>query len=713
MQKLTFTIKGMHCASCTVRNEDAMKALPGVTQASVNLATHKALVEYDESKVKDEQIFDAVRKEGYEVIKNDAGGHGDMNGHDHSKMDKDETKESGKKALFAILLTIPVVAIGMFGVSFTYSPIVAAVLTAIVIFGTGFQFHKGMLGQLKHLRANMDTLVSIGTIAAFAFSLYGMQAGMTESYFETGAVITALILLGKYFEAKSRGQASEAIMKLMQLGAKEARVMRNGVEHMVPIEEVQIGDVLLIKPGEKIPVDAIVESGSSSVDEAMLTGESMPEGKKVGDQVFGATINISGALTVKANKIGKDTVLAQIVRLVEEAQTKKAPTQKLADQISSVFVPIVLVLAVVTALGWYFVSGDITTGIINAVAVLVIACPCALGLATPTAIMVGTGIGAKGGILIKSGEALEKGKGITTMVFDKTGTLTIGKPQVTDIIAFGRSEDDVLQSAASLEKLSEHPLATAIINKAKERNLALGAPSDFANTSGKGVSGNMNGKKYFVGSTAEINSDKIEKLENEAKTVIAITEDGVLIGLIAEADTLRPESIEAVSLLKKKGIESVMITGDNQKTAEAIARLAGIEKVYAKVLPGGKQDIVKELQAQGKKVAFVGDGINDAPALVQANLGIAVGTGTDIAIEAGDIVLMKGNPIKAIEAVALASLTFKTIKQNMFWAFGYNVVAIPLAAFGLLNPMIAALAMAFSSVSVIGNSLRIKRAKLL
>lgn len=708
MQKLTFTIKGMHCASCTVRNEDAMKALRGVTEASVNLATHKALVQYDESKVKDEQIFDAVRKEGYEVIKDDT------SEHDHSKMGKDEAKESGNKALFAIVLSVPVVAIGMFGLVFPYSPMVAAVLAAVVIFVAGFQFHKGMLGQLKHFRANMDTLVSLGTISAFAFSAYGMWAGMEEtSYFETGAVITALILLGKYFEAKSRGQASEAIMKLMQLGAKEARVMKNGIEQMIPIDQVVLGDILLIKPGEKIPVDAIVETGTSSVDEAMLTGESMPEGKKVGDQVFGATINISGALTVKANKIGKDTVLAQIVKLVEEAQTKKAPTQKLADQISGVFVPVVLVLALATVLGWYLAAGSITVGIINAVAVLVIACPCALGLATPTAIMVGTGIGAKNGILIKNGEALEKGKGITTMVFDKTGTLTVGKPQVTDIVTFGQSEDEVLQKVASLEKLSEHPLATAIVRKAHDRNLALRAPSDFESTSGKGVSGIVNGKKYFVGNTTGFNKPEIEKLESEAKTVIAVVEDGVLIGLIAEADTLRPESVEAVALLKKRGIESVMITGDNQKTAEAIAKLAGIEKVYAKVLPGGKQDIVKELQAQGKKVAFVGDGINDAPALVQANLGIAVGTGTDIAIEAGDIVLMKGNPIKAIEAISLAALTFKTIKQNMFWAFGYNVVAIPLAAFGLLNPMIAALAMAFSSVSVIGNSLRIKQAKLL
>jgi len=707
MQKLTFTIKGMHCAYCTVRNEDAMKALPGVANASVNLATHKALVEFDVNKVKDEQIFNAVRKEGYEVIQESE------SNHDHGKMGMDETKEAGTKALFAIILAIPVLAIGMFGLAFPNSSIVSAVLTAIVIFGAGYQFHKGMLGQLKHFRANMDTLVSLGTISAFAFSGYSMYVGRPESYFETGAVITALILLGKYFEAKSRGQASEAIMKLMQLGAKEARIIKDGVEKMIPIEQVALGDMLFIKPGEKIPVDAIVESGTSSVDEAMLTGESMPENKKAGDQVFGATLNINGALTVKANKVGKDTVLAQIVKLVEEAQTKKAPTQKLADQISGVFVPVVLVLAIITAIGWYLYSGDVTTALINAVAVLVIACPCALGLATPTAIMVGTGIGAKNGILIKNGEALEKGKGITTMVFDKTGTLTVGKPQVTDIITFGVSEEYVLTKAAGLEKLSEHPLATAIVNKANERNLALRAPSEFENTSGSGVSGNMNGKKYFVGSTTGFDSDQIGKLESEAKTVIAVVEDGVLIGLIAEADTLRPESVEAVALLKKKGIESVMITGDNQKTAEAIAKTAGIEKVYAKVLPGGKQDIVKELQSQGKKVAFVGDGINDAPALVQANLGIAVGTGTDIAIEAGDIVLMKGNPIKAIEAIALASLTFKTIKQNMFWAFGYNIVAIPLAAFGLLNPMTAALAMAFSSVSVIGNSLRIKRAKLL
>lgn len=713
MQKLTFTIKGMHCASCTVRNEEAIKALPGVKEASVNIATYKALVEYDENKVNQDRIFSAVKDEGYEPVANNSQDHHDV--HDHNKMQKGEVPEARNKALLALILSVPVVLIGMFGLKFLYSEYAEVVLSAAVIFIMGWQFHYGMWGQLKRFRANMDTLVSIGTIAAFAFSVYGMVAGLESSYFETGAVITALILLGKYFEAKSRGQASEAIMKLMQLGAKEARVIRDDKEWMIPVGEVVVDDILLIKPGEKIPVDAVVISGTSSIDESMLTGESMPEAKKVGDQIYGATINISGALTVRANKIGADTVLAQIVKLVEEAQTKKAPTQKLADQISGVFVPIVLVLALLTVLGWYLATGNVTLGIINAVAVLVIACPCALGLATPTAIMVGTGIGAKNGILIKNGEALEKGKGITTMVFDKTGTLTAGKPVVTDLISFpaGR-ENDVLAVAASLEKLSEHPLADAIVREAAERKVMLsGTVTGFENTSGKGVSGMLNGKQYRVGSTAGFVSEQIERLEKEAKTVIAVVEDNQLIGLIAEADTLRPESVEAVSLLKKKGIESVMITGDNQKTAEAIAKLAGIEKVYAKVLPGGKQDIVKELQAQGKKVAFVGDGINDAPALVQANLGIAVGTGTDIAIEAGDIVLMKGNPIKAIEAVSLAGLTFKTIKQNMFWAFGYNVVAIPLAAFGLLNPMIAAFAMAFSSVSVVANSLRIKSKKLL
>jgi Cu+-exporting ATPase len=499
-------------------------------------------------------------------------------------------------------------------------------------------------------------------------------------------------------------------------------MIENGQEREVPVEQVAVGNILLIKPGEKIPVDGKIVKGDTSIDESMLTGESMPVGKHVNDDVFGATININGAINIEATKVGQDTVLAQIVKMVAEAQVKKAPIQKLADKISGIFVPIVLGIAVITAIGWYFVTGDIAQSIIPAVAVLVIACPCSLGLATPTAIMVGTGLGAKRGILIKNGEALEKGKKIDVVVFDKTGTLTEGKPKVTDAVpcAGGVATENLLLFSASIEKLSEHPLAQAVVNAAKEKNLALQEVHEFENLAGRGVRGRIGSDLLLVGSgrlmrefgiSTEACHQKMEELENQAKTVIAVSQNEKIIGIIAIADTLKEDAKDAVEKLRLAGIETVMITGDNRRTAEAIAKQVGIEKIFAEVLPQDKAEKVKILQRDGLKVAFVGDGINDAPALVQADLGIAVGTGTDIAIEAGNIVLVKGHPLKVVEALALARITFRTIKQNMFWAFFYNVAALPLAAFGLLNPMIAAGAMAFSSVSVVGNSLRIKRQK--
>src|SRR3989344_4162005 len=581
-----------------------------------------------------------------------------------------------------------------------------------------------MLKQLRLRSSNMDTLISIGTLAALAYSFWAMASGNPDLYFETGAIITALILLGRYFEAKTRGQASEAIEKLLQLGAKTARLINNGQEREIPIEEVKVGNILLVKPGEKIPGDGKIIFWNTSIDESMLTGERIPADKKINDDVFGATVNIQGAIKVQATKVGQDTVLAQIVKMVAEAQTKKAPIQKLADTISGIFVPIVLVIAAVTAIGWYFVSGDIAQSIIPAVAVLVIACPCALGLATPTAIMVGTGIGAKRGILIKNGEALERGKKIDVVVFDKTGTLTEGKPKVTDIVPLisDFSLDKILAYAGSLEKLSEHPLAQAVVNAAKERNIVLKEVHNFENIAGKGVKGTIADEAMLVGNprllmkeagiSLDAYADKIEILEAQAKTVVIFAVNKHPVGIIGIADTLKEDAQEAVLKLKKLGIETVMITGDNQKTAEAIAKQLHIEKVFAEVLPQDKAEKVKLLQRDGLKVAFVGDGINDAPALVQADLGVAIGTGTDIAIEAGNIVLVKGHPLKVVEALTLAKTTFRTIKQNMFWAFFYNIAALPLAAFGLLNPIIAAGAMAFSSISVVGNSLRIKRKKL-
>jgi len=720
MTTTTFTIVGMHCASCVARNERSLKKVKGVKDATVNFASHSATVEYDESLVTNKTLYEAVIRNGYKVLTEESA-------QAHKEMLHKELAAANQRAVIALMLSLPIAALAMFGIELpgtlaghNLSVWLQAVVSSLVILVFGWEFHVGMVKQAKLKSANMDTLISIGTLAALGYSLWAMAVGEEHLYFETGAVIAALILLGRYFEARSRGQASEAVEKLLQLGAKTARIIENDQEREVPVEHVQVGDILLVKPGEKVPVDGTVTEGASNVDESMLTGESMPVGKKEADDVFGATINLNGAIHIQATKVGQDTVLAQIVKMVAEAQVKKAPIQKLADKISGVFVPIVLGIAVVTAVGWYMATGDIAQSIIPAVAVLVIACPCSLGLATPTAIMVGTGLGAKRGILIKNGEALEKGKKIDVVVFDKTGTLTEGKPQVTDIVPLAQdiSPEQLLTLGASLEKLSEHPLAQAVVHATEEKKLTLKEVHAFESVAGKGVKGQIGGSTVLIGSlrllresgiSTQSQQQQLQTLEEQAKTVIAVAQNDVVIGLIAIADALKSDAKEAVAQLRHSSIETVMITGDNRRTADAIARQVGIEKVFAEVLPGEKADKVKELQREGQKVAFVGDGINDAPALVQADLGIAIGTGTDIAIEAGNIVLVKGSPLKVVEALKLSRLTFKTIIQNMFWAFGYNVAAIPLAALGLLNPMIAAGAMAFSSVSVVGNSLRIKR----
>lgn len=731
MKTTTFNIVGMHCASCVVRNERALKKVKGVHNASVNFGTHSATVEFDERLVDERTLHEAIIKGGYKVPAEESA-------HAHREMVQKELKSAKQKAILALLLSVPPVVLAMFLIElpvaiggFNSSIWIQAILSTFVVLVLGWEFHIGMLKQARLKSANMDTLISLGTLAAIFYSIWAMAVREMHLYFETGAVIAALILLGRYFEAKSRGQASEAIEKLLQLGAKTARLIENGQEREVPVEQVAVGNILLVKPGEKIPVDGRVIKGNTSIDESMLTGESMPVSKKTNDEVFGATININGAVHIEATKVGQDTVLAQIVKMVAEAQVKKAPIQKLADKISGIFVPIVLGIAVVTAIGWYLITGDIAQSIISAVAVLVIACPCSLGLATPTAIMVGTGLGAKRGILIKNGEALEKGKKVDVVVFDKTGTLTEGKPKVTDVVpcAEGVSAENILMLAGGLEKLSEHPLAQAVVNAAKDPpagrqggNLVLQEVHEFENLAGRGVKGRIGNDLVLVGSgrlmrefgiSTESCHKKMEELENQAKTVIAVSRNKKVIGILAIADTLKEDARDAVEKLRLAGIETVMVTGGNKRTAEAIARQVGIAKVFAEVLPQDKAEKVKILQRDGLKVAFVGDGINDAPALVQADLGIAIGTGTDIAIEAGNIVLVRGHPLKVVEALALARITFRTIKQNMFWAFFYNVAALPLAAFGLLNPMIAAGTMAFSSVSVVGNSLRIKRQKTL
>ena len=725
MKTTTFGIGGMHCAACAARNERVLQKLAGVRNVAVNFATRKARVEFDDTALSEKTLHEAVIKGGYEVLTSDFA-------QDHKERAQRELQSARLRAFLALALATPVAVLAMFEIELPWSVNghnasvwLQAILSSVVILGLGYEFHQGMVRQARNGAANMDTLISLGTLAALFFSLWAMSAGEHRHYyFETGAVIAALILLGRYFEARSRGQASDAIEKLIELGAKTAHLFfGEGSVRDVPIEAVKVGDVLLVKPGEKIPVDGEVIRGISSVDEAMLTGESMPASKKPGDAVFGATINVSGAFEMRTTKIGQDTTLAQIVKLVADAQGNKAPIQKLADRVSAIFVPIVLAIAFTTALAWYLVSGDVYQSIVPAVAVLVIACPCSLGLATPTAIMVGTGLGAKRGILIKNGEALERGQKIDLVIFDKTGTLTEGRPQVTAVEPFGPSVTarDVLAVAASLEKLSEHPLAQAVIRAAHDKNIPLVEVAEFQNLAGKGVSAKLGQSRALVGSprlmremsiALDAGNEAIDRLERQSQTVVAVARDQTLIGVIAIADTLKPDAKDALKSLAAEGIQTAMITGDNRQTAEAIAAQIGIERVFAEVHPQDKAEQVRLLQSQGKRVAFVGDGINDAPALAQADLGIAMGTGTDIAMEAGNIVLVKGSPSKVIEAIRLSRVTFKTIKQNLFWAFFYNVAAIPLAAFGLLNPMIAAGAMAISSVSVVGNSLRIKRGRL-
>jgi Cu+-exporting ATPase len=723
MKTATFNIAGMHCASCAARNERTLKKLEGVLDASVNFATHGARVVFDDSVLSISTLYDVVVENGYQVLKPEFA-------RDHKEQARRDLQWARQRAFLALAFVIPTAALAMLDVELPWqlfnhnaSVWIEAILSAVVILGLGWQFHVGMLRQARNGAANMDTLISLGTLAALFYSAWAMYAGTHHLYFETGAVIAALILLGRYFEARSRGQASEAIEKLVELGAKTAHVITGGKDRDVPIDDVKVGDVLLVKPGEKVPVDGMIIDGGSSVDEAMLTGESMPVNKAKGDNVFGATINIGGAFQMQATKVGQDTTLAQIVKMVAEAQVNKAPIQRLADRVSGVFVPIVLGIAIITAVAWYFVTGDIYQSFVPAVAVLVIACPCSLGLATPTAIMVGTGLGAARGILIKNGEALERGKKIDVVVFDKTGTLTEGKPKVVDILTckVTMSADELLALAASVERFSEHPLAQAIVLAARDKNLPFKEVHDFVNLAGKGVRARSDDATVMVGSIRLLleygvplthNCDRIDKHEADGKTVIAVAYDHEPVGVIAVSDSLKEGARAAIERLRAERIETVMITGDNRRTAEAIAKEIGIDRVFAEVLPQDKAEQVRELQKTGRRVAFVGDGINDAPALVQADLGIAIGTGTDIAIEAGNIVLVKGHPLKVIEALRLSRLTFKTIKQNMFWAFFYNVAAIPLAALGLLNPMIAAAAMAGSSLTVVGNSLRIKRQKL-
>lgn len=735
-----FDIKGMSCSACANRIEKVVGKLEGVEKAAVNFASEKLVVSLDRTLVDVGTIIEKVGKAGYELIPADA---------NEQKTEKvSEDKKLFWRFILSVIFTIPLLIVSMghmvgMPLPEAIEPMSHPLNFALIQLGLtlpvmliGYKFYQVGLKNLVTLSPNMDSLISVGTLAAFIYSIYGMvQIVRTGShtyamhlYFESAATILALITLGKYLEARSKGKTSEAIKKLMGLSPKTATLFRSGEEVVVPIKEVRVGDLVIVKPGEKLPVDGRVIEGSTAIDESMLTGESIPVEKIIGDEVIGASINKTGYIKYEATKVGNDTALAQIVRLVEEAQGSKAPIAKLADVISGYFVPTVMGLAIIGALGWLIAGEDLIFALSIFISVLVIACPCALGLATPTAIMVGTGKGAEYGVLIKSGEALEAAHQIRTIVFDKTGTLTEGKPKVTDIISLRIPEDELLLLAASCEMGSEHPVGEAIVKAAKEKGMQLKSVEHFKAIAGHGIEGDIEGRKVLLGNKKMlleqgINSSDLEleagSMAMQGKTPMYIAIEGQLEGIISVADTLKPSSVTAMQELHKMGIKVAMITGDNQKTAEAIAKEVGIDQVLAEVLPEDKAIRVEELQKSGGKVAMVGDGINDAPALAVADLGIAIGSGTDVAMESSDIVLIKSDLRDVITALKLSKATIRNIKQNLFWAFGYNVLGIPVAMgilhiFGgpLLNPMIAAAAMSLSSVSVVTNALRLRRFKV-
>jgi Cu+-exporting ATPase len=724
MKKIILPISGMHCDSCARNIEANLKKLKGVTTANVNFATERATVEFNEKLINENKIYETIENLGYNVIKETE------EIVDKEKMAREsEIRKLKILFLFSLTLSVPIFVISMvlewFNIMIPDKNIILFLLATPVQFIVGYGFYKGAFSALRSKTATMDSLISIGTSAAYFYSLFVVLFPNIlgeHVYFETSAVLMTFIIFGKWLEAVTKGKTSEAIKKLIGLQPKTATVIRNGKEVQVQIKDVMIGDVIIVKPGQRIPVDGLVVDGLSSVDESMITGESIPVEKKRGDKVIGGTMNKHGSFKFKATKIGKDMVLSQIIKLVEEAQGSKAPIQRLADKVSSYFVPAVLIIALFSFSIWYFVFEQAFIFSLSIfISVLIIACPCALGLATPTAIIVGTGKGAENGILIKSAEALENVHKINTIVFDKTGTLTKGKPELTDIIELNKiKKKEILKYAAIAEKNSEHPLAEAIINKA--RRLKIPDATSFEAIPGYGILARYNKKTILFGNRGLMKKykiktdgveDKINELEEEGKTVMILALNRKITGLIAVADTLKEFSKEAVEKLHKMGKEVIMITGDNRRTAEAIAKQLGIDSILSEVLPKDKAKEIEKLEKKGKIVAMVGDGINDAPALAKADVGIAIGAGTDIALETGQIVLIKNDLRDVVTAIDLSNYTIKKIKQNLFWAFFYNSILIPIAA-GLfypltINPMIAGAAMAFSSVSVVSNSLLMKR----